>query len=223
MKRFKKNYPKTARFIKHAGSAIQVASKAYTLAKTVAALVNSERMIYQIVPTGFTVSTTPTIFNLTPMVQGDGVGNRHGNVVAIESINFKDQIFWNTAGSPTQQIRRMIIIDRNEELAEWNTPNELLSAISMVGQKSITTRARFKVLSDKIMTYDTSKDAMVRKMYLKNPGGYRGKQGQILRHHVVYNGNNTFGRGCIYVMYFSTVAANLPTVSMQYETKYYDN
>lgn len=223
MRRFKKTYPKTAKFIKGAGKAIQVASKAYSIAKTVAALVNSEKMIYQVVPTTFNISTTPQIFNLTPMVQGDGVGNRHGNVIALESMQIHYRINWYTPLTLNQIVRCMIVIDRNEETAEWSTPNTLLQSVNVIGLKNTATRAQFKVLYDKTFHYDGTAPAFNKKIYLKNPNSHRGKDGQMLRHHIVYNGNNTYGKGCMYIMFFSTLAANYPTGEVTWETKYFDN
>lgn len=223
MKKFKKNYPKTAKAIKYGGKALQVASKAYSIAKTVAALVNSEKMIYQVVPTTFNISTTPQIFNLTPMVQGDGVGNRQGNVVAIESLLLRFRINWYTPLTNNQIVRTMIVIDRNEETAEWNTPNTLLQSVNVIGLKSTSTRSQFKVLYDKTWHYDGTAPAFNKTVYMKNPNSHQGKDGQMLRHHVVYNGNNTYGKGCMYIMFFSTLAANVPTGEITWETKYFDN
>lgn len=209
--------------MKHAGTAIQVASKAYSIAKTVAALVNSERMIYQVVPTGLNMTTTPQIFNLTPMVQGDGIGNRHGNVVAIDSILIHYRINWYTPLTNNQIVRVMIVIDRNEETAEWSTPNTLLQSVNVIGLKNTNTRAQFKVLYDKVFHYDGTTPAFNKTVYLKNPNSHRGKDGQMLRHHIVYNGNNSYGKGCMYIMFFSTLASNNPTGEITWETKYYDN
>ena len=143
--------------------------------------------------------------------------------MAIDSILLKYRINWYTPLTNNQLIRMMVVIDRNEETAEWNTPSELLQSVNVIGLKNINTRARFKVLRDITFRDDTSSPAFSRQMFLKSPNSHRGKNGQILKHHVVYNGNNSYGRGCMYLMWFSTLATSAPTVEITWETKYFDN
>lgn len=224
MNKFKRTYPKTYRAIKGTGKALQIASKAYGIAKTVAALVNSETKVYQNAPTSFSCTTTPTIINMITPIQGDGASDRQGNSIALKSILLKDTIVWNSAGTPFQSVRRIIVLDRNTTTAAWNNINELLASVNVIGLKVVANRRRFKVLKDDVFHYNTEVDKiMPAPLYLSKQFRWKGKNGQLNRLHMEFDGSNNYGKNMVYAIYFSNYATNAPTIEVTWEGHYLDN
>ena len=225
MNEFKKKYPRTHKAMKYVGGAVDIATKAYGIAKTVAALVNSEAKCYYIAPTSSTISTTPTIYSLVTPSQGTGVTEREGNSIALKAICLKDTITWNTAGVSSQSIRRMVILDRNQGSGAWSTPSDVLASVSMIGLRNQLFKKRFKILRDDVYHYDNSVARYTPPtLYLKKQFYFKSKNGKApQRLHLEFSGASAYGKNMIYVMYFSTVAANMPTVEVTWQATYYDN
>lgn len=224
-KSFKKSYPKAGKFLKYTGKAIDVAQKAYGIAKMVATLVNSEVKTYQVTPTNLTVTTTPQILNLVTPSRGTGVSDRIGDSIAVKSVLFKAAITWNTAGATNQLMRVIILVDKNTNAsADWNTPSDLLqSAGNEISLRNINNRKRFKILSDTVYYRDTGVPVIECKNVYTKGIVRHGKNGQLMQHHMSYQGSNSYGGNHMYVLVHSNIAANAPTFSTTWEARFLDN
>lgn len=223
-KKFKANYPRIAKGIKYAGGAIDIASKAYSIAKTVATLVNSEIKTYQVVPTSVTLTSTPVIVNMVTPTRGTGVADRVGDSIALKSLLFKASIAWNSSGVATQAVRMIILVDKNTNLADWNTPADLLqSAGNEISLRNVNNRKRFKILSDTVYYRDTGVGVVECKNVYTKGLVIRGKNGQLTPHHMDFQGASAWGRNSIYVLMHSNVATNAPTVNTTWEGRFLDN
>lgn len=224
-KKFKRRYPKMAKAIKYGGTALTVAKHAYTVAKTVAALVNAEKQLHQIVPSAITISsTTPLIVDVTGITQGNGLGDRKANSIALSSFRLRDMIYFLSGGGLHQQVRRMIVIDRNDVGATWNTLGDLIT-VSPEGLRNPLNRKRFKILRDDVIIYNTDTNGTrFSDIYFKFPV-WKDKKGALQRTHVTYQDNNTYGKNHVYLIYFSNVAvgSSPPIGTTQYEFSFYDN
>lgn len=224
-KKFKNSYPRAHKFIKHAGNAITLASKAYSVAKTVAALVNAELKTYQVAPTGLTPSTTPIIYNICTPSKGTGVADRIGNSIMMKSALIKYEILWNVLGVNDQAIRVTLIVDRNSNTtADWSTPNDLFqSSGSMISLRAINNRKRFKVLSDTVHYRDTSVNRIEAKNIYTKGLLRKDKRGAPLLHHISFMDANQYGQNSLYLIIQSNVATNVPTMGITWEARFYDN
>lgn len=224
-KSFKKRYPTAAKVIKYGGTALNVATKAYGIAKTIAALVNAEIKTYQVVPTTLTVTTTAQILNMVTPVRGTGVSERVGDSIAMKSLLFKSEILWNSAGVADQGMRIAIVVDKNTNAsADWNTVSDLFqSAGTLTCLRSINNRKRFKVLSDTVYYRDTSVNRIECKNVYTRGIVKKTAKGQIYPHHISFQGANSYGGNNIYLVIYSNVAANAPQLGVTWEGRFIDN
>lgn len=223
--KFKKTYKRAGKFMKYAGNAIQVASKAYSIAKTVASLVNAELKTYQVVPTTATITSTPVIYNLCTPTRGTGSSERVGDSIMLKSCLVKTDLLWNTSGIGDQTLRMILLCDMNTNTTgDWNTPQDLLqSAGNPISLRNANNRKRFKVLSDTVVYRDSSVNRIENRNFYTKGLYKRDKRGAPILHHITYQGALSYGKNHLYLMVFSNVATNAPTLGITWECRFYDN
>lgn len=150
----KKRYNGQHKYIRYAGGAMDVASKALTVAYGIKRLVNVEYKFHDVTLTLTTVAQTPIITQLTNIPQGDTDISRDGAQVKLVRINVKYLINSHVDALFTQ-IRCMLVHDRQTNQAIYSA-TDLLSDITgsdaIVSLLNLDNKYRFQVLYNKVHT-----------------------------------------------------------------------
>lgn len=226
MKSFKKNYPRVAKGLKYAGNAIQVASKAYSMAKVVAAIVNAEKKYFDVNTADAGCDTTAQITCLTNMAQGDTNITRDGNTVALKSLQIEGYVNFDTA-VPYESVRIMLIRDNDNLGGTAPTVTDVLESSNVMALRNKNTPKRFTVLMDRFMTCD--KDHLGKRYsYYHKFGMMKDKQGNPTRsHHLYFDGVNAadYTRGHLFLIVLgnTATAGTLSSHGWNSRIRFYDN
>ena len=224
MKKFKKDYPNLHKGIRYTKNAINIASKAYTMAKAIAAVVNSEKKYFDVAPAAASVGTTGWLTCLSYVPQGDTNVTRNGQSIALKSVLFKPVIHWNATGD--QSLRLIIFRDNDNEETIAPTIGQLLETSNFLSPRNMDNPKRFTVLYDKIFTRDTTVGYKYPKGLYKqffNKKDYRGNP--TIAQHITWTGANgtDTARGHLYFLAIGNQDNNLPSVALYSRIRFYDN
>lgn len=226
MKKFKQKYPRAHRALKYTGSAISIAKDAYSIASTVASLINPEKKYYTIVPTTITVSSTPTLVSLASIATGIDSSSRIGDSIALKSMQMRNTINWKTAGGNQQIIRRIIFFDRNNSAGVAPSAAQVLESVSVLGLRNMDYSKRFKILSDQRWSYDTTEQQLITDWFYK-VHSKRNAKGVPQQLHCTFTGtlSSDYANNQPWVMYLSNIglANNPPTIDYTSRVRYIDN
>lgn len=206
-----------------AGRVLRTASKALSLARFVASIVNAEKKKYDATYTNVSMGTTGAVStgafnNMCYIAQGGDIHERGGNSILVKGVAVNGVMY--TRDVAECRARMMIIQDTQQQ----EDTNPVLSDVLDANADSFTeallndkTPGRFKVLRNKnyIFSAATSKTRKI-KEYVK------------LHTHVKYNGSTgaDIQKNGIYILFFSSVAesgTDTPVFLGMTRTYYYDN
>ncbi len=234
--------PFTKRFLNTARDAGRVASVAFTalkVATSVAALINTE---FKFVDTNVsaaalaTPATTAFITNLTAMQQGTDEQNRVGNSILPKGLNIRLEFSGNPSGGAIQEIRYVIIIDRDQDGADPTIVQLLQTATLLDSFLNMDNKKRFRVLVDRKFHVGNSSTASHIKRNVSRSHYLKFNKPQRLRahnhvkrkwYHVLYSGTSAAetdqDNGAIYILAWSNEVTNSPTCRITARLRYIDN
>lgn len=227
MKSFKKSYPKTAKWMGRAGSAIKLASSAYRIATTVASIINPEKKYFDTV-ISVQPDSTASITHLTAVPQGDTNGTRNGNSIAIKSFEIDYIVSHNTA-NPDELTRVIIFEDLDNNSGTPPTATQLLETPSDVTSfRNMDYPKRFKVYSDRLHKHIASTTVWDRFKMFKPFFTQKDSRGlKVRNHHITWTGTagGDEARGHIYMCVFGNVAtaSTTSTIVGTSRIRFYDN
>lgn len=226
MEKFAKKYPKTHKFIKYSGNALQVAHQAYNMAKVVASIVNSEKKYKDTAISIAPDSASSTGVCLTEIAQGDTDTTRNGDSIAIKSLQLElHRTFDPTV--PNEVIRTLLV--REYDNAEGTAPliTEVLDSCSTLALRNLNYPKRFKILMDKSVSNHTTKSQALLSKYKKFNMMKDKKGNPTVSQKVTWIGNdaNDYGRGHLWLFVIGNVAtaSTLSAVTGNARIRYYDN
>ncbi|MEO5351396.1 MAG: hypothetical protein H7836_17405, partial [Magnetococcus sp. YQC-3] len=219
MKSFAKKYPKTHRFLKGAGSALKVAHQAYSMARVVASIVNSERKYFDS-SVAWDTNTTASVTCLTSMAQGDTNVTRNGNSIALKSLQIHG--YWQgDTGVPSEQVRIMIVRDNDNLGGTAPVITDVLEGSGVLQLRNKNTPKRFTMLYDKIFVGST--DSPVKKFdYFKKFRMMKDKNGNPTKSvKCLFDGTtaNDYTRGHIFLIAVGNTATASTTSTLQLNTR----
>jgi len=138
-----------------AGDVADYGYKAYQMAKSIVRLINVEEKVFDVDGTASatTLTTTPTVVNLSNIAQGTDYFNRVGNSIKPLSI----RIAWSSMGSNAAAYNRMrlMVVQDKENQGVDPTLGEVLAGLSqpILAPMNPETGRRFKVLLDTSEAY----------------------------------------------------------------------
>lgn len=213
-------------------SIASMASTAFSIAKGVAALVNTEKKFYEVQATPTGVNTTAAINCITGMATGLTSQTRNGNSIKATTLSVRGDLNWSAYTAGGARVRLMIIRDLQNNngtapniqqiLQASDTPQRLMQAYV-----NLNFGKRFSVLYDKVFTQtDTHKDTHVDWFYkfaktstqLQNVSGKTDP-------HISFVGNNATDTdaGHVYIVLMGDQTTNLPTFSYMTRLRFIDN
>ena len=198
--------------------AVRYASYIPSIIKTVQqvkGLVNSEMKHFDAT---FTINPTTAgvVTQLTSIVQGDGVSNRDGESVLLQSLYFRGTTTQNVSDTSVyNQVRFILFQCKNEQDAP--TIAKLLTSASYISPLNLDNSFNYRIMWDKTMSiipqYSGHHNQKFFKKYFK------------LNTHVKYDGTTgaSVKGGGIYLATISDVASNGPDTSISYRLRFTDN
>lgn len=221
IKKFLKKGAKLA--LRNPGATMAMASKALSMAKFLASVINVEHKFKDTVFPRTTISSTPSITFISGLSQGDGQsGHRNGDSVKLSSVNVRGMVVVPTGTTQPPRICRIILV--NDKVSDGNPPalSDLLDNTTL---SNVYARynpdnmgARFKILYDKRIVVSATNNAVKFGCYRK------------LRHHLKYTGstanNSDASIGHLYVIVCSDDNApdtNDPSIEFNTCIRYVDN
>lgn len=226
---FKKRYPRTAKALRYTGNALQVAGHAYSMARTVASIINSEKK-YHDTSISYNPDTTESVTCITNMSQGNTELTRTGNVVALKSLELRGWIKWDdtTANGIMEYVRVLIVEDFNNN---GGTPPTYLDIYKNndphINLRTLDNRRRFKIWMDKVYSADGDKHIRLIKKYKKFKMKRDKNNNPTISKKVYFDGStgNDYTKNHLFLMIIgSTATANSASeTSFVSRVRYYDN
>lgn len=221
MKRVKKLLKKGAQMaIANPAATMSIATKALSMAKFLASVINVEHKFKDTVFPRAAVYSTPSVSFISGLAQGDTQNNRNGDSVKLSSVNLRGLI---TVGSSavTRNVRIMLI---NEKVSDGAVPT-LSDVLDNSTLPNVYARynpdnagTRFKILFDKRYIVTPTTNAVKFNVYRK------------LQHHLKFTGTTAnqadASTGHLYVLICSDdngVDTNTPEVEWNSCIRYIDN
>lgn len=224
----KKTYkPAKGGYLRKAGSAINIAQKAYRMAVGIASIINSEKKHYDGGHSG-TITNAWTVAPLSEFAVGDTDITRDGNSVALKTLQVDQKIAWNSAGDADQLLRVMLI--RCNDNMDGTQPDmtEVLdsSQYQILAHRNMDFGSKFTVLHDKVFSRDSTKQALIPATYFKkffNKKDYKGDK--TVATHLKWMGASATDTttGHIYVCAISNKSTNAPGLDTLSRIRFYDN
>lgn len=203
-------------FLNRKYSAMDLASKAWSAAKYVKALVNVEHKFLDTTYTYTAQSTTPVVTWLTSISEGSDYNQRDGISVKASALYIKGTAAPNPTQTTFLQQLRCIIFQDNDNTGTAPVASDLLEASTDIHSPlNHTNGKRFRVLMDK--NYLINADAN---------GGHSIKKYFKLNDHIRWSNSTTGTReGHIYMLTMSdtATAAQEPGISWYSRLRYIDN
>lgn len=210
-----------------------VAWKGLQMAAKVAAIINSEKKVFDdwYVPTSIN-PTTPICRHVSSIPQGTAFNERNGNTIALKSMFSRFIVNWNESTYAQAQVRRIVFIDKNDNNGVPPTAADLLEDAStpvyrMISPLNHNTFGRFKVLEDKIFNKNMFIQILEHEVY-KFFANKKDRNGnRTISHKITWFdelGTDT-ERGHIYELLMSNTndPETYPTISGSNRIRYYDN
>jgi len=168
--------------LKNPQATMAMASKALSMAKFLASVINVEYKFKDTVFPRTVISSTPSITFISGTSQGDGQsGHRNGDSIKLSSVNIRGMVMVPTGTGQPPRICRIILV--NDKVSDGSTPalSDLLDNTTL---SNVYARynpdnmgGRFKILYDKRIVVSATNNAIKFGCYRK------------LRHHLKYTGS----------------------------------
>jgi len=211
-----------------AGDAISVASRAYSMAKQLWTLLNVEEKKFEVDGTG-TVTTTPTVINLSNIAQGTDYNNRVGDSILTQDLEVRVVLSGNAIVNG--HYGRVLIVRDKESQGTDPLLSDVLASISnyMVAPANPLYRQRYNVLYDEVFsinnpvglaTAGTSTNYLPTRLVLPP---YKRKQNQHIRYDSTAGADASNLEGQLFLMLWSDQASNGPTFAYASQLTFTDN
>lgn len=198
-------------------STLEIAQKAYSTAKYLTGLVNSEVHKFD-----GSNTVTPTysggLDNLCGIAQDDTDAGRTGNSIFVRKLGIRGIVNWNSAVAGSSQLVRLMVIIDKQQISDTapGAADVLESTGSSQAINSFLNSAtvgRFTVLKSIVLRVDA--DDPQRTFQMNIP----------LKHHIRYNGGGSGDgqKGLIYLLYVSDASTNNPSVVYSHRLSFHDN
>ena len=230
--KFTKAYPKIAKGFRYAKGGIQLASQAYTMASTLAGIINSEKKYHDITITQIrpTSGLGSTLQLLTGVPKGDNTVSRDGESIALKTLNLKLHANF-TDAAPDAAAARVVIFRCNDNM-DGVTPSLtqiLAPQPTVMTMRNLQFPKKFTVLFDKVFTKSNTNYNKIIEYYKKFKMMKDNKGNYTRVRHVTWTTddgvtNDRIGKGHLFVLYITNV-----TTSGQVEfngfsrIRYFDN
>lgn len=192
-----------------------LATKAFTLAKTLATVINAEKKYADTAYTGTNCSNAYTPTSVTAIVQGATANQRNGNSIKLVSLNMKGYIA--QSANFNAMARVMLVRDKFNQgtiPAIADILQNTASTQTVVSPLNIDNAGRFQVMYDRLFTMtNTGQSQVFFKKYFK------------LNHHARYNGAAATDekQGQIFVLFITEQTASVPLATVNFRVGFYDN
>lgn len=197
-------------------SAMQLAKKAWQMAKYIKTLVNVERKFID-TSIAATLGNTGAVTRITDIAGGSAYNQRAGLSVKATSLFLRGSFICNNSivGSLAQRARCVVFEDM-DNTGTAPTTADVLESVAVNSPLNHTNGKRFKILYDRVFVLapDASNAIQQFKHYIK------------LNDHVRWSDTTTGTReGQLYVIYFcdTGTATNQPAVDLQARIRFVDN
>jgi len=199
--------------IKRGVDVAQTAVKAYTLAKSLALLINVEKKKIDTQVSLSPYGAAPTITHLTAIAQGNGINQRAGNSIKLNYLSMKALISYATGSSGT--LTSIFIIEDLQQVSDTAPAvNDIFeSAAGSLGVLNLANLGRFRILYKKKITQDGMNARSIENF-------------KKLKFHVRYNGANSTDiqkSGLYLVIMSNQVLSTAPLVQVHNRLAYIDN
>lgn len=204
-----RRYNRAKGYAKTGMSALKMASKAYTAAMAVKALINVE---FKHLDTTSTtpVSTTPRVIHLTNVSSGDTTRSRDGMSIRAKSLHMRGSLQVDQAAA-ADRVRMLVVRAITDDIPTWDLLID--GSSNLDGHRDLNHTNQFKVLSDK--TYNLAE--------LRNPNQSITNHFK-LDHHVTWDQLATTTRGGhLYLLHLGTEAVNTTAINLHCRLRYIDN
>lgn len=199
-----------------------LAYNAYSLAKKVARMVNSEIKFHDVQATNTAYDSTGTIVNLSTIAQGDGDNARDGSSIKLAHLTMRMSWSSNTTDTTPQRVRMILFRGKNEK----STPPTISTLLedttqydNIVSPKNWDHKFNTRVLYDRVivLTPNASASNQSKELVISKK----------LYGHVKFATNDTAGtdieNGGLYMLIVSDETTNAPTCTFYSRLTFYDN
>lgn len=192
------------------------AKAAYRMAKNVKDLINVEYKNFDNSDTT-AASTTPLVFRVTGMAQGDDYNQRNGRSIKVTGFQFTNRLTASASATVPSNVRTIVVQD-NQPSATAPTFAEIYSSAGSDDLTALrnraTDRGRFKVLYDRTVSFSPNgHESMIISKYFK------------INTHIRYDGAaaNNDAKGKIFFIQLSNQSVNTVTSTKEFRLTYIDN
>ncbi len=143
-----------------AGQAVDYGYKAYQMAKGLVRLINVEEKIFDVDGTASTttITSTPTVVNLSNIAQGTDYFNRIGNSIRPQTFRFA----FSASGSSAVNgnMMRLLVVQDKENQGVDPTMGDVLAGLStpILAPPNPETKQRFRILVDRALAFKNVPD-----------------------------------------------------------------
>ncbi len=206
-KKFSKKYPRASR-------ALNVATQALSIAKSVASVINVEWKHIDSGVNTITPGTAGTVVSLNHLAEGVSSNERTGISIKMKSLELRGNFTMDATATNT--ILRLIVILDNSPNSDLATIAEMFEVGNVETLRNNVNFGRFKTLYDRSFAMSgTGMENGTYKKYIK------------LNNHVKYSGSDAtedgIEKGQLLFISFSNEATNKPSLKYNARVRYVDN
>lgn len=183
-RKFGRKYKKKKRYNKKKSVGVRALRKVNYLTK----VVKPEKKFKDFVSTGFTIGTSPVVYNLCDVTGGSAVNERVGNKLTPRFLFGRFEFV--SSPTPAYVFIRMIVIQDLQQVAA-STPamSDVLQTVDTRSSLKIANKGRFKILKDKLFGMNnTTRNFVSFKCNVKLNGvlQYTDSTGTNIQHNGIY-------------------------------------
>lgn len=193
-------------------STVDIAQKAYSMAKYLKSLINVEKQKIDFNLGASAIGTTPVIAHMTAIPVGDAEGSRTGNSVLLKYLYMKMTVRLDIT-SAYNRLRVVVVRDKQQIADNPPTYTDVYETTSTTSLLNKNTVGRFDILFDRNFDIDANNPQILLDQYVS------------LNSHARYNGtaSSDIQKGGIWLMLVSDAASAQPTLSYNNRVMYIDN
>lgn len=195
-------------------SAMEIASKAYSTAKYLRGMINSEKKIADHNNSAVTISGSGTTVTLSDIAQGDGNSTRDGNSLLCKALYGTIKVIPNASATTSTMVRFAIIQDKQQVADTTPLYNDIFQSADPISYLDRATVGRYTILWQKQCTLNvTDKTARILKFYTR------------VNNHIRYNGtaDTDIQKNGIWLVCCSDDSTYAPTMNYAIRLTFYDN
>lgn len=192
---------------------MSIAKLAWSGVKGLRALINAEKHFYDATATGTVAFATGNVLDYTAFAQGDTISTRTGNSVLVN--NVQGRVSMVKHASASQTLCRTFLVMDTQQIADTAVAiADILLSVDPLAPLNRNNLGRFKVLWSKKYILTANRPMINFQVYKR-----------FKKHHFRYNGTaaGDIQKGGLYLCTVHTESTNLPTITANYSTVFYDN